>query len=139
MKHSGTELKKRKRTNPYPKRPESEIEHYRDIVKQKEWLRSNMFDSLGNYLYCSNCIKSSLNDRLAHQRKIKRNECQNPIREATKLEVEEQRLSEYVIMPTDVQSSFKQWWRSFSPSLIVEVRYPHERHENALKFFEKRR
>ncbi len=95
MKHSGTELKKRKKINPYP--------NWADIVKQNEWLRSNMFDSLGSSW------------------KIKRNECQNPITEFTKLEVEEQRHAHK-------QSSFKRWWRSLSPSLIVEVRYPHERH-----------
>ena len=40
-----------------------------------------MFDTLGNYLYCSNCIKAAFrisNDRLAHQRSIKRNEAKNP-------------------------------------------------------------
>ena len=82
MVHTGTELKKRKRINPHPKRGETELTHYRDITRQNEWLQSNFFDSLGNYLYSSNCIKTSLklsNDRLAHQRSIKRDQSQVPI------------------------------------------------------------
>ena len=34
-------------------------------------------------------------------------------------------------MPTDVATSFKRWWRGLSPSVDVEVRYPHRRHGNA--------
>lgn len=73
MVHQGTELKKKK-VYPYPKHPESELVHYHDITKQNEWLRENVFDSLGNYLYCCSCIRASLlisNDRIAHQRSIK--------------------------------------------------------------------
>ena len=36
MVHQGTELKKKKKVNPYPKRPESELVHYRDVTKQNE-------------------------------------------------------------------------------------------------------
>ena len=71
MVHQGTELKKKKKINPYPKRPESELVHYCDITKQNEWLRENVFDSLGNYLYFCSCIRASLEiskDRIAHQR-----------------------------------------------------------------------
>ena len=135
MMHSGTELKKRKRRNPYPK-ADTDFEHYRDITKQNDWLRSNMFDCVGNYLYCSNCIKVAFevsNDRLARQRSIKRNESKNPTVVLTKAEIEEKRLSEYVIMPTDVEASFKRWWRGVSPSANLEVRYPHSRHGNAGK------
>ena len=49
MKQSGTELKKRKRSNPYPKKADSDFEHHRDVTKQNDWLRSNVFDSLGKY------------------------------------------------------------------------------------------
>ncbi len=115
MEHSGTELNKtKKKKDPYPKRSESDFQHYRDITRQNEWLRANMFDSLGNYLYCSHCIKATFkisNDRLAHQRSIKRSECQNPIMEFTKAEAEEKRLNQYTIMPTDIETSFTRWWR----------------------------
>ena len=51
MQHSGTELKKRKRSNSYPKKQDTEFQHHRDITKQNEWLRSNVFDSLGNHTH----------------------------------------------------------------------------------------
>jgi len=34
-------------------------------------------------------------------------------------------------MPDDIESSFKNWWRSLEPSTIVDVRYPHTKHGNA--------
>ena len=34
--------------NPKPKRPDAIL--YRDLEKQNDWLRSNVFDSMGNYL-----------------------------------------------------------------------------------------
>ena len=95
-----------------------------------------MFDSLGNYLYCYNCIRSSLGvskDGLTRQRNIKRQESKEPIVELTKKEVEEQHLGEFVIMPTDINLSFKIWWRSVEPSCTVAVRYPHKKHGNSLK------
>ena len=48
MVHTGSELKKRKRLNPNPKR--AGAVQYRDTVCQNNWLKSNVFDSLGNYL-----------------------------------------------------------------------------------------
>lgn len=45
--HQGTELKKQKKINPAPKHSETELTHYRDITGQNEWLRANIFDSLG--------------------------------------------------------------------------------------------
>ena len=134
MVHQGTELKKKK-LNPYPKRPESDLVHYRDITKQNEWLRENVFDSLGNYLYCCSCIRASLGiskDRIARQRSIKR-QSQEPIVSMSKSEVEAQRLSDYIIMPADQEMSFKKWWEALDASAAVEVRYPHKRHGNAGK------
>ena len=119
--HQGTELKKRKKINPTPKRPEVDLTHYRDITGQNEWIRANMFDSLGNYLYCYNCIISSLGiskDRLTHQRKIKREESQHPIVQMSKSDVEEQCLGNYVIMPAEIEFSFKTWWRSLDHKLL---------------------
>ena len=49
MKQSGTELEKRSRSNPYPKKADSDFEHHLDIIKQNDWLRSNVFVSLGKY------------------------------------------------------------------------------------------
>ena len=54
LKHHGTELKKRKCRLPYPKKPNSD--HYRNLQMQNEWMRGNLFDSMGNYLFCHECI-----------------------------------------------------------------------------------
>ena len=56
LKHQGTELKKRKTKT----LTHNEREHYRDINAQNEWLRGNVFDSVGNYLFCHSCIKKAL-------------------------------------------------------------------------------
>ena len=73
---------------------------------------SNVFDSMGNYLYCNACICAALDIsklRLAHQRSIKRQLYQRPVVEMKKAQVEEQHLGEYIIMPDTVESSFKLW------------------------------
>ncbi len=132
----GSFLKKRKKINPVPKRPESEFTHYRDVTRQNEWLLANVFDSLGNYLYCHNCIRSSFGiskDRLARQRKIKRQESKQPVVQMTKQNVEDQHLGEFVIMPSESLVSFKTWWRTVEPDDSVAVRYPHRKHGNALQ------
>ena len=79
-------------------------------VKQNEWLRQNVFDSFGNYLYCFACVCSALGvskDRLTRQRNIKRQNSQQPIVEMKKCEVEEKRLGDYVIMPANVEASLR--------------------------------
>ena len=134
MVHHGSELKRKRSINPHPKK--ADTTHYRDLVKQNEWLRNNVFDSLGNYLYCAACIRASLGvskDRLARQRNIKRQQSQQPIVEMPKSEVEEKRLGDRVVMPIGLETSFKTWWRSQDASTIVQVRYPHDRHGNAGK------
>ena len=122
--HQGSELKKRKRLNPHPKRPDTT--HYRDLNRQNDWIREN--------LYCCPCIRASLGvsrQRLARQRGIKRRQFQEPLRDMTKAEVEEESVSEYVVMPASLEIGFKEWWVSLEPSHTVMVRYPHARHGNA--------
>ena len=58
MVHQGSELKRKKAIHPNPKKDDAIPS--RDVVKQNEWLRQNCYDSLGNYLYCNNCIQSAL-------------------------------------------------------------------------------
>lgn len=99
MKRQGTQLKRQKLINPYPKQPEKE--QYRDLVKQNEWLRNDVLDSLGNYIFCSHCVHHALGvsyQRLSRQRSVKRRESSEPIRSMTKSEVEEERLGEWVII-----------------------------------------
>lgn len=132
--HQGSDLKRRKRGNPHPKRANSTP--YRDLKRQNEWLRENMFDPMGNYLYCSSCIRASFGvskQRIANQRKIKRQQFHMPLKQMTKLEVEEQRLGDFVVMPAGIEMCFTLWWRSLASTELVEVRYPHSRHGNAGK------
>ena len=134
MKRQGTELKRCKSINPHPKQPARE--QYRDLVKQNEWLRNNVYDSLGNYLFCSRCVHHALGvsyQRLSRQRSNKRCENSEPIRSMTKAEVEEERLGKYVIMPQGCELSFMAWWKQLASTAIVNVRYPHHHHGNSGK------
>ena len=88
MKRQGSELKRRKLINPHPKRPSTE--QYRDLVKQNEWIRNNIFDATGNYLFCCRCVHHGLGisfQRLSRQRKVKRKQFSEPLRSFTKSEV----------------------------------------------------
>ena len=91
---------------------------------------------MGNYLFCARCVCSAFRispQRLSRQRNIKRSQSQLPVVEMTKSRVEEERLGEYVVMPAGCDQSFKTWWRSLEKTVLVKVRYPHERHGNAGK------
>ena len=130
----GSELKKRKSINPYPKR--SDIPPYRDLNAQNEWLRNNVFDPMGNYLFCAQCICAAFHispQRIARQRSIKRKQFQEPTKELSKAAIEEQRLGQYVVMPSGCTTNFTQWWRSLDSSESVVVRYPYEKHGNACR------
>ena len=105
--HQGSELKKRKGHYPHPKRAESIP--YRDIKRQNEWLRENVFDSMGNYLYCCSCVRATFGvskQRIANQRKIKQQQFLAPLKQMTKMKVEEERLGSYVVMPAGLETPF---------------------------------
>lgn len=126
--HHGSNLKRRKTINPNPKLPEQA--HSRDLVGQNKWIRENLLDGMGNYLFCVSCIRSALSvskQRPHKQREVKQKLNQDPIVEMKK-EVEKQRLGDYVIMPEEVASSFLKWRRSIEPTTLIKVRFPHERH-----------
>ena len=104
MKKQGSSLKMVKR--PVPRR--ADMDHYRDLKAQNDWLRSNVFDSMGNYLYCAKCIRTAFGiskQRLSRQRKMKQSASQEPITQITKAEVEEKRLREFIIMPSGQPSA----------------------------------
>ena len=85
MKRQGSELKKRKEINPHPKKPN--FDHYRDLTKQNEWLRSNIFDAMGNFLFCCKCVNAALGisyKRLASQRSVKKAQFIEPTHILTK-------------------------------------------------------
>ena len=130
--HQGTELKKKK-VNPNPKKPGM---HYRDVKRQSDWLRENMFDAMGNYLFCCACVRIAFGiskQRITRQRAIKRKQFKEPLQSMSKAEVEKERLGEYVVMPKDLDVSFKNWWRFLDPLATVDVRTPPSRHGNSGK------
>ena len=129
MKRQGSELKRRKLINSHPKKPSTM--QYRDLVKQNEWLRNNIFDATGNYLFCCRCVHHGLGisfQRLSRQRKIKRNQFSEPLRSFTKLEVISQNLGKFVVMPEGCDVSFMAWWKHLDNSATVTIQYPHEHH-----------
>lgn len=134
MKRQGTELKCRKLIHPHPKNVDKE--QYRDLVKQNDWLQANVFDSLGNYLFCAKCIHHALGvsyQRLSRQRSVKRRENNEPIRSMTKSDVEKERLRKFVVMPPGCDIPFLSWWKKLPNDSQVEVRYPHAHHGNSGK------
>ena len=55
LSHSGSELKKRKKRYPNPK--VKDRAHYRNVVAENAWIRGNIFDPMGNYLFCHTCLQ----------------------------------------------------------------------------------
>lgn len=125
--HQGTQSRKRKHVNPYPK--DINAIPYRDLKRQNEWLVANVFDSMRNYLYCQTCVVVAFGiskQRLVCLHNVKREKSQHPV-------VEEERLGDFVLMPDRDATAFMVCWRSLSSSAMVQVRYPHDRHGNAGK------
>ena len=55
--HQGSTRRRRVIRNPRPKRVDTQP--YRDLVAQNAWLRSNIFDAMGNYIFlCQVCLCS---------------------------------------------------------------------------------
>ena len=46
----------------------------------------------------------------------------------TKSDVNNQKLSAFVLMPDTIEIAFNTWWDSLPDDHVVDVRYPHERH-----------
>ena len=129
LKKQGSSLKKVKKVNPRPKR--ANFQHYRDLKSQNDWLRSNVLDAVGNYLYCSSCIRAVFGvskQRLARQQSVKQSASKKPIQQLTKSAVEEQKLNEFTVMPSECDDAFSNWWKGLQADAIVNVRYPHEQH-----------
>lgn len=127
--HSPNVLLKRKRCYPLPKK--SHCQPYRNLVEQNKWVRDNLFDAQGNYVYCHSCILEHINihsERLVHQRKIKCSLSKFPIVSMTKKEVVKQRLEKWVLASEGIDCSFKQYWKSLNDDSEVLVKYPHYRH-----------
>jgi len=84
------------------------------LVKQNEWLRNNIFDAAGNYLFCCWCVRHSMGisfQRLSRQRNIKRKQFSEPLKLFTKSEVISKNLGKNVVMPDGCDISFMAWWK----------------------------
>ena len=130
---SDHELRHSKMVLPEPKKPDKT--HYRNLVAHNEWIRSNLFDDLGNYRYCQSCITEVYgigSQRLAHQRSVIRKQGLIPLVSMTKSDVVSNKLEGRVVMP-DSQDNFKKWWPTLSDTDVVNVSYPHESHGLARK------
>ena len=88
MVHTGSKYNRRKRIHPYPKK--TNVPHYQDIVGQNNWLKSNVFDSLGNLIVSELPSVFLLLDSPAYE--MSSAKCSSPTTNMTKLEVEEKRL-----------------------------------------------
>ena len=129
LRQQGSELKKRKKRYPVPKNPDRN--HYRDLVAQNAWIRGNVFDPMGNYLFCHACVCNSLGvskQRLSRQRQVKRKLFQQQEVNMSKEHVDQQKLTSFVVMPLEINICFNVWWKALPDDHEVVVRYPFERH-----------
>ena len=98
---------------------------------QNQWLRENTIDAHGNLLFCRDCLVTCLDIHttcIQRQRCVKQCQKKQPILEITKLEVEEEKLMDYVLRDDDETLTFAAWWKTLDQDEIVEVQYPHDRH-----------
>ena len=69
---------------------------------------------MGNYLFCHSCVCMALgvsNQCLSRQRKIKRKLFQQQEVSMAKKDVDEQKLTVFVVMPLKIEVSFNLWWK----------------------------
>ena len=139
LKRQGSDLRKRRKSvqeRDTLETPGSEQPRYRNLVLQNEWLRGNVFDTMGNYLFCQECVCAALQiskQRLSRQRNIKRKQYQTPITTMPKDKVVADRLEPFVVMPEELDCAFAKWWEEVPADHDIRVRYPYERHGNAGK------
>ncbi|XP_070578689.1 uncharacterized protein [Ptychodera flava] len=128
IQHWGNVLKKRQSAHQEPVKGSNR--QWRNIVEENRWIRGNLFDPAGNYLFCQQCIIAVLDvsrQRLASQRDIKRQEFLNPVVLLTKRHVTNEKLEKYVLIP-DNSLQWDEWWASLSSDDEVEVRQFAARH-----------
>ena len=80
------------------------IQAFLFCVAQNQWLRDNVLDHFGNYIYCVSCLTAYLkigNHRLHRQRVIKQQLMTEPVIRMSKRDVICHRLELYVLPPTD--------------------------------------
>lgn len=80
--------------------------------------------------FCQPCIRTYLvigSRRLHRQRTIKQKVCVERVVVMSKSEVQQQKLEQHVLLPTE-EMTLKAWWSSLADDDDVEVCYPHEKH-----------
>ena len=76
------------------------MKYYWDIKSQNEWLRENILDPMGNYLFCARCIC---------QRNVKRSASSQPIVDMEKGTVMTQKLGDLVVILKGIDEPFLVW------------------------------
>lgn len=146
-KHPAKTLQNRKASYPTPKKQNTAHQNFTGIIKftpqkqtithtppptaQSQWLRENVLDAHGNFLYCQECIMATLgvhSQRLHRQRVVKQNQKHHPIVQMTKSEVVQQKLENFVLHENEEVQTFSVWWMALAADEEVEVQFPHERH-----------
>ena len=120
IKHDAKTLVNRKASHPKP----TKGGQCRNITDENRWLREHVFDAVGNYIYCQECIIEVFRiskGRLARQRDIKRMEAFFSVTEMTKRDVEAQNLTNSIIIPEDF-SSFDDYLGNLEADDCVEIR-----------------
>ena len=99
---------------------------------QNQWLRQNVIDVHGNFLFCRDCLVACLDvhtTHLQHQRLIKQKQKDQPVIQMTKQDVVEKRLEKFVLHDVeDDMLMFEAWWKTVEDDEVLEVQYPHEHH-----------
>lgn len=88
-------------------------------------------DGQGNLLFCQQCIIACFgvqSERLHKQRVIKQKQNDQPIVQMTKINVQHQRLEQYVLHSYEDMQTFDSWWKALAEDEMIEVQFPHERH-----------
>lgn len=102
------------------------------FTAQNQWLRQNVLDANGNFLFCQRCIIAHLgvhSQRLHKLREIKQKQKTQPIVVMTKSDVLEKTLESFVLNGGDEDlQTFAVWWKALPGDEEVEVQFPHERH-----------
>ena len=115
IKNQGTELKRHKNRLLHPKH--TECHHYWNTAAENEWIRLNILDTMGNYLFCQECVVKALKiskQKLSRQWKVKQRLFQHPIEMMTKSEVNDENLNFFVVMPEGLTCTFKSWWETLT-------------------------
>lgn len=100
------------------------------------WHKTNGFVATSSMqwelpFFCHDCVRKALGvskQRLSRQRQVKRRHFQQPEREMTKKEVDDQSLTSFVVMPSEMELCFALWWKDLPSDHKVAVHYQFERH-----------